>query len=258
MINDKRKIIMDAALSIFAKKGYAETKMQDIAVKSGLACGTIYNYFKNKEELFDSLERPDLKNVRPSYDIKKKEIIQKALVLFGGYGYKATTMDMIAESCGFSVAMLYQYFSSKKKLYIETLNFFDFAPDIKHILYGQKQDLKETIAAAGAYYLKTLSQPFLINISRMIISEPNRFSDIKKKSSKGIDMILAEFSDFLYLQQEKGLIKVENIEAVARSFIGMLAYHVFIEKLIKGSKEHIDEKKIAENAAEILLHGISK
>lgn len=50
-IADKRKRILLAAEKIFAEKGYKNTTIQDIASMAGVGDGTIYDYFKNKEDL---------------------------------------------------------------------------------------------------------------------------------------------------------------------------------------------------------------
>lgn len=51
--------ILDATLRLFSAKGYFGTSMQDIRREAGVSIGTIYHYFKNKEEiataLYDSL-----------------------------------------------------------------------------------------------------------------------------------------------------------------------------------------------------------
>ena len=43
--------LLEAALHIFAERGYANTKLEDIAAKVGVTKGTIYHYFATKEEL---------------------------------------------------------------------------------------------------------------------------------------------------------------------------------------------------------------
>lgn len=44
--------ITAAALEVFAEKGFAATRLEDIAAKAGASKGTVYLYFKNKEALF--------------------------------------------------------------------------------------------------------------------------------------------------------------------------------------------------------------
>jgi len=49
--------ILEAALAVFAEKGFAAARMEDIAVRAGVTKGTIYLYFLSKEEVFKSLAR---------------------------------------------------------------------------------------------------------------------------------------------------------------------------------------------------------
>jgi len=49
--------ILDAALKVFAQKGFAAARMDDIAKEAGVTKGTIYLYFENKEAVFKSLVR---------------------------------------------------------------------------------------------------------------------------------------------------------------------------------------------------------
>jgi len=47
----KKQDILEAAINVFAQQGIPNTKMIDIAVKAGIGKGTIYEYFRSKEEL---------------------------------------------------------------------------------------------------------------------------------------------------------------------------------------------------------------
>ena len=47
----KKDRILQAAMRLFARRGIADTKMDDVAKAAGIAKGTIYEYFKNREEL---------------------------------------------------------------------------------------------------------------------------------------------------------------------------------------------------------------
>ncbi|HEX2592437.1 MAG TPA: TetR/AcrR family transcriptional regulator, partial [Rhizomicrobium sp.] len=52
--------ILDAALAVFAEKGFAGARMEDIAARAGVTKGTIYLYFENKEAVFKSLVRDSI------------------------------------------------------------------------------------------------------------------------------------------------------------------------------------------------------
>ncbi len=48
---DRERRIIAAARRLFDRKGYADTAVEDIAERAGLAVGTLYNYFPSKDEL---------------------------------------------------------------------------------------------------------------------------------------------------------------------------------------------------------------
>ncbi len=47
--------IVEAALDAFAERGFAATRLEDVAERAGLSKGTLYLYFANKEELFKAV-----------------------------------------------------------------------------------------------------------------------------------------------------------------------------------------------------------
>ena len=53
--NDKRDRILDAAVSVFADRGFFQSRVSDIADAAGVAGGTIYLYFKSKDDVLISL-----------------------------------------------------------------------------------------------------------------------------------------------------------------------------------------------------------
>ena len=52
---DKREAILAAAIKVFASKGYFSSKVSDIAGQAKIADGTVYLYFKSKEEILHSI-----------------------------------------------------------------------------------------------------------------------------------------------------------------------------------------------------------
>src|SRR5688572_14789865 len=49
---NRRACILKAARCVFARQGYADTVVDDIAGQAGIAKGTLYLYFKSKEDIF--------------------------------------------------------------------------------------------------------------------------------------------------------------------------------------------------------------
>jgi TetR/AcrR family fatty acid metabolism transcriptional regulator len=54
---DKHQQIIDAAVRVFARNGYYNSRVADIAREAGIASGTIYLYFKTKDEILVTLFR---------------------------------------------------------------------------------------------------------------------------------------------------------------------------------------------------------
>ena len=52
---DKRQLILDAATKVFAERGFFASQVADIARRAGIAAGTVYLYFRSKDEVLTSL-----------------------------------------------------------------------------------------------------------------------------------------------------------------------------------------------------------
>jgi TetR/AcrR family fatty acid metabolism transcriptional regulator len=63
---DKRGRILDSAVKVFARVGFFKAKVAQIAEEAGLAPGTVYLYFKNKEDILISV-----------FDMRMQEIISR-------------------------------------------------------------------------------------------------------------------------------------------------------------------------------------
>lgn len=55
VVEDRREQILDAALRVFAEKGFARATNKDIAREAGITPGLIYHYFASKEALFRAI-----------------------------------------------------------------------------------------------------------------------------------------------------------------------------------------------------------
>jgi AcrR family transcriptional regulator len=52
---DKRRVILDAAVRVFARQGFHTCRVSDIADEAGVAYGLVYHYFNSKDEILDTL-----------------------------------------------------------------------------------------------------------------------------------------------------------------------------------------------------------
>jgi TetR/AcrR family fatty acid metabolism transcriptional regulator len=70
-VGDKREAILRAATSVFAHNGYFNSKVADIAREAGVADGTVYLYFKSKEDILHSIFD---RSVEEALDAARKQI----------------------------------------------------------------------------------------------------------------------------------------------------------------------------------------
>ncbi len=52
---DKRRLILDAAVKVFARRGFTQCRVADIADEAGVAYGLVYHYFRSKDAVLDTL-----------------------------------------------------------------------------------------------------------------------------------------------------------------------------------------------------------
>ncbi|GBD07402.1 Fatty acid metabolism regulator protein [bacterium HR21] len=87
----RREQLLEAAATVFARKGYHATRIAEIAHAAGVAKGTVYEYFPTKEELFYALldswlgqfERELLRRLEGIADpLQRADVVREAAVLF--------------------------------------------------------------------------------------------------------------------------------------------------------------------------------
>jgi AcrR family transcriptional regulator len=80
--DDRPRELVAAALQLFAERGFAATRLDDVAAAAGVSKGTVYLYFETKERLFEAVVR---EAVLPNLD--------RAEAMLGAY--QGTTPDLI-------------------------------------------------------------------------------------------------------------------------------------------------------------------
>jgi AcrR family transcriptional regulator len=84
----RRDAILDAALDEFSARGFAATRLDDVAKRADVAKGTIYLHFKDKESLFQELIRskmaPVVGTLEATFaaDLPLRMVIEKAIDVF--------------------------------------------------------------------------------------------------------------------------------------------------------------------------------
>ena len=84
----KREAILAAALQEFSARGFAAARLDDVARRAGVAKGTIYLYFRDKETLFQELVRAELSPVvlaleaAPAADLPLRVVAERLVTIF--------------------------------------------------------------------------------------------------------------------------------------------------------------------------------
>lgn len=83
---DKRTMIIENAIKLFAAKGYHSTSIQEIADACGIAKGTLYNYFESKEDVMLSVMKyysgmimAEVENMANDESLTPKEVFLKQI-----------------------------------------------------------------------------------------------------------------------------------------------------------------------------------
>ncbi|MGA9721371.1 MAG: TetR/AcrR family transcriptional regulator [Candidatus Binatus sp.] len=101
----RERRIVKAAEKLFARKGYAEVAMEDVAASAGLAVGTIYNYFQSKSALLLAI----VKGETESLLARGKKILDDP------------PRDPVAAACAFTEIFLDDFTRDDRRLWRELL-----------------------------------------------------------------------------------------------------------------------------------------
>jgi AcrR family transcriptional regulator len=98
---ERREAILSAALDEFSVRGFAATRLDDVAKRAGVAKGTIYLYFRDKESLFQELVRSMLSplvgaiEAAPMADLPIRVVAEAIVDLFVREIYGTRRKDVI-------------------------------------------------------------------------------------------------------------------------------------------------------------------
>jgi AcrR family transcriptional regulator len=89
---DKRNRIVDAAITVFARSGFHRARVSDIAAEAGIAYGLVYRYFKNKEEILNTIfeERwtgflEAVEGIADSHSSTEEKLVGISAMILGAY-----------------------------------------------------------------------------------------------------------------------------------------------------------------------------
>ncbi|MDO7282858.1 TetR/AcrR family transcriptional regulator [Shouchella clausii] len=195
---DNRRHLMEAALALFAQEGYHKTKVSDIVKQVGVAQGTFYWHFKNKEEIVLCILQEG----------------EQALlnVIRSGYRQTEGNVDDMVES--------------SRRLMTDLFSFAQANPDYMRLLFKTGQDAEEKICRHISHTLIAIEEAFERNIKRAQELEMlPKDSSSKRLAAMLVSLVLGTLERWLFSESPHlDDIAAESlaVEIVSFEFFGLL------------------------------------
>jgi TetR/AcrR family transcriptional regulator, repressor for uid operon len=117
-----RERILQSAVTIFSKCGFDKARMEDISLEAGISKGTLYLYFKSKEELFFAICENNIKKLKEQLDFllaqKKEDLINNVEKFYDNF-HNAIKDD-------------------EQKVYMELISECSRNPKIRKVMYSHR------------------------------------------------------------------------------------------------------------------------
>jgi TetR/AcrR family fatty acid metabolism transcriptional regulator len=184
---NKRELIIEAAIKVFARDGLEKGKIADIAKETGIGKGTVYEYFSSKEDIFQAIEQYVFTDFNLIFDQLSSSSLsppQKLTALM------ENALDMFMEM-GDVILILMELWAqagrghvhgSDPSLFVEYYD--DFRQRVESILEdgiktGELRKMnKEGVATLLLAFMDGLVWQFVI------LNEPEKFNKIKSEAIK--------------------------------------------------------------------------
>ncbi|MCA1760926.1 MAG: TetR/AcrR family transcriptional regulator [Bacteroidales bacterium] len=73
----KKQLILDTALELFAENGFHATSMSKVAKKAGVSKGLAYNYFESKQDILDEIVKSGFDSIYSHFDLNQDGILTR-------------------------------------------------------------------------------------------------------------------------------------------------------------------------------------
>ncbi|PLX11997.1 MAG: hypothetical protein C0598_06935 [Marinilabiliales bacterium] len=142
----KKALIKETAMELFAQKGFSGTSMSLIAKQAGISKGLIYNYFTNKEDLIKTIIIDGFKIIIDVFDTNKDGVLTDEEMVF----FLKGTSSILKENTSFWKLYLIVMMQADVMKLIEN-EFMEFlAPLLKTLVqYFEQKGVKDPVAHAN-------------------------------------------------------------------------------------------------------------
>jgi AcrR family transcriptional regulator len=162
--------------------------------------------------------------VRPD-DETRQVIYEAARHEFADSGYAATSIETVARRAGVSTKTLYRLIPNKAALFEGMVSErLDRLVTEVNLRVADHTDLEQALCSALLACAELVLDEEVIAVQRMVLQEASKFSDVAGMFyTHAIERTVVALSNWLRVQQKRGLIAIENIEEAAGMLLGMVA-----------------------------------
>jgi AcrR family transcriptional regulator len=160
--------------------------------------------------------------VRPD-DETRRVIYEAARHEFAGNGYAATSIETVARRAGVSTKTLYRLIPNKAALFEGMVSdrIDRFVSEVN--LRADHADIEQALAAALIACAELALDEETIALQRMVLQESGKFSDAAGMFYRNaIQRTVVALTDWLRVQQKRGLIALDDVDEAAGMLLGMV------------------------------------
>jgi AcrR family transcriptional regulator len=190
---------------------------------------------------------------------RKEEILQAAVDLFAGRGFRGTTTRDLAEKAGVNEALIFRYFKTKSNLYRAIFDFKLSGADRE----AKRGALKKLEASKNETdFLEMIARDFLrkhrkdTTFARLLLFsalESNEFVDIVLQSLSRQNPL----AQYMQSRIDQGVFRKVNPHLAAGAFFGMLFNFILMQEIIGAKKfRRYSVREVAATCVSIFLQGM--
>jgi AcrR family transcriptional regulator len=192
---------------------------------------------------------------------RRRQILKAGLTIFARKGYAAATIPEIARAAGVAAGTIYLYFPSKRELFVNVIKHFIITSSLLELINKIPEGDIPTIIKSILKERLALMNNRVISYFPSIMGEVRRDPELRKLWIKDfLQPFLGMMSPGYRMMAAMGKFREFEPEVAVRAVGGMIIGFMML-KILEGESSPLnkmDQDKIADNIATILLYGLLK
>lgn len=195
-------------------------------------------------------------------DARPGQIVTAALDVFAEKGFRAATMEQVAEAAGITKGTIYLYFRSKRDLFLEVVR-----SEVERLLavlplvgaVSPEQYTEESARLMGRAFLDALMSPRVVKMIPLVMGELHTLSDFRTLYQEEVlPRANRQFAALLEGRMEQGAFRRLDPNITARCLLGMFFIFTLTQEVFGARRvTPMDSAAIVDTIIDIFFHGVS-